>query len=105
MDLCDSEGDSCFGVMINPGWTQAFNGVRFCLSNVMADKGDWDTRMKEGKMFEHGTIFFAAVNESKNPLKTVKESKVFFHSKTRIPFDFLTFQIVLFKKLYSISSK
>ena len=58
MDLCDSEGDSCFGVMINAGWMQAFSGVKICLSNVMADKGDWLTRMKipsEGKMFEHTT--------------------------------------------------
>merc|ERR1719510_822535 len=46
MDLCDSEGASCFGVMINAGWTQAFSGVKICLSNVMADKGDWLTRMK-----------------------------------------------------------
>merc|ERR1719210_3130829 len=46
MDLCDSAGDSCFGVMINAGWTQAFRGVRICLSDVMVDKGDWLTRMK-----------------------------------------------------------
>jgi len=46
MDLCDSEGDSCFGVMINAGWTQAFRGVKICLSDRMADKGDWNTRMK-----------------------------------------------------------
>merc|ERR1711963_1057002 len=46
MDLCDSEGDSCFGVMINAGWMQTFNGVKTCLSNVMVDKGDWLTRMK-----------------------------------------------------------
>merc|ERR1719336_2310845 len=56
MDLCDSEGASCFGVMINAGWTQAFSGVKICLSNVMADKGDWLTRMKkpsEAAEFSH----------------------------------------------------
>lgn len=46
MNLCDSEGASCFGVMLHNGWTQASRGVKLCLSNVMVDKGDWLTRMK-----------------------------------------------------------
>jgi len=47
MELCDSAGDACFGVMIHPGWwTEKFKAVKLCTSARMSKKDDWLTRMK-----------------------------------------------------------
>lgn len=47
LELCDQQGDSCFGVMVHRGWTAGNRGFVLCKSKKLAPKHDgWLTKMK-----------------------------------------------------------